>query len=571
MGAKRMMSLKLSISAATVATLLVTPALAGRGSEGTVNILYWQAASTMNPYLVAAAKDLSPASLVLEPLAKYDENGKLIPWLAQEIPTIENGGVSADFKSITWKLKPGLKWSDGTPVTAKDVVFTANYCMNPKAGCAALNQFDGVDKVEAPDDLTARVEFNSPRPVPYGPFVSALSPIIQAKQFADCQGEKVPTCTEANFRPIGTGPYIIASFKPNDSIQFKLNPHYRDSDKPHFAEVNWKGGGDAAAAARAVLQTGEYDYAWNMAVAPDVLKKMEAEGKGRLLFSWGPVVESLWLNLTDPSSDLSVEERSTLKRPNPILGDIRVRKALSMAMDRAVLNKIIAERAGRPTCDVIATPKNFAADNTGCLKPDMAGANQLLDEAGWKPGLSGIRQKGDKKLKLIFTTSTSPIRQQSQEILKQWWREIGVDVELRNLSGSVFFGSDPSSPDTYVKSYHDIAEFTFNSTIDPASVMARYTCEKAPKPGAWQGSNVPRYCDKRYDELVVELGHTGNYEKRGEIVKQLNNMLTVDSYTILPIAWTANVDATSNTLLGPIMNPWENSSVWNIQDWHRKK
>lgn len=549
----------------------VNPALAARGTDGTVNILSWQAPSTMNPYLSGGQKDYTAASLVLEPLAGYDQKGDLFPRLAKKIPTVENGGVSKDLKSITWKLKSGLTWSDGSPVTAKDVVFTAEYCMDPETGCAELGHFRDVDKVEELDDLTVKINFKEPMAVPYGPFVGAQTPIIEAKQFADCRGAKAPTCTEANFNPIGTGPFVIISFKPNDSIQLKANPNYRDPSKPHFAQVNFKGGGDSLAVARAVLQTGEYDYAWGLQLSPGVLKKMEEAGKGKLLLGFGAMVEALVMNLTDPSADLPPDERSTAKHPNPILSDVRVRKALSIALDRTTLTKIGYGFMGRPTCDWIPAPANFAADNTSCLKQDIPGAKRLLDEAGWRLAADGLREKNGKKLKLVFQTSTSAVRQDFQAIIKQWWHEIGVDVELKNANASVFFGSDPGSPDTFEKFYADVEMFAYvPSGLDFGSYVAMNSCNKAPRPASqWQGQNYARYCDKSYDALVAELDHTANYEQRGEIVKKLNTMLTMDSYTLVPLVWRAGVSATSNTLEA-VVPSWD-TSFWNVQDWSRKK
>ncbi|WP_247455668.1 peptide ABC transporter substrate-binding protein [Bradyrhizobium sp. 166] len=565
-----MLRLKAFLAAVVVATPVAALAGPGRGADGTVNILYWQAPSMMNPYLAGGDKEAEAASLVLEPLARADENAKLSPCLAVDIPTVENGGVSNELKSITWKLKPDLKWSDGTPVTAKDVVFTASYCMDAKAGCSSLDNFRSVDKVEAVDNLTIKVTFNETMPVPYGPFVSKWSPIIQAKQFADCLGEKAPTCTEANFNPIGTGPFVVTSFKPNDSIQLKANPHYRDPNKPAFADVNYKGGGDALGAARAVLQTGEYDFGWNTIVAPDVLKKMAEAGKGTLLAQFGSLVEILVMNLTDPSPSLPLDERSTAKYPNPILSDSRVRKALSIAIDRATLAKIGYDFMGQPTCDFIPAPAHFAAGNTDCLKQDIKGAQKLLDEAGWRRGPDGIRERDSKKLKLTYQTSTNAVRQQLQAIIKQWWREIGVDVELRNINASVFFSSDPGNPDTYQKFYADVEMFSFSSGIEPSASVASNTCDKAPRAtNQWRSANYARYCDKDYDALVTQLDQTDDIEKRGEIVKKLNNMLTVDSNTYVPLVRRASPMAISNKLGGFIIG-WD-STFSNIQDWYRKK
>lgn len=560
------------VAASTIAVLSATSALAAQGGDGTVNILYWQAPSIMNPYLSGGAKDWEAASLVLEPLADYDENGKLFPRLARDIPTTANGGISEDFRSITWQLKPGLKWSDGSPVTAADAVFTANYCMDPQSGCAQLAQFQDVDKVEAPDDLTVKIIFKKPMPVPYGPLVTDQSPIIQKKQFANCLGVNAPTCTEANFNPIGTGPFAVVSFKPNDAIELTANLNYRDPDKPHFAKVNLKGGGDALAAARAVLQTGEYDYAWNLLLPPDVLKKMENAGKGKVSVAFGPLVEQLAMNLTDPSPDLPPDERSTAKHSNPILGDVRVRKALSMAIDRAAMTTIGFGFMGKPTCDRIPAPENFAAGDISCLTQDIQGAKSLLDEAGWKPGSDGIRVKDERRLKLVFQTSTNPVRQQFQTIIKQWWNQIGVDVELKNINSSVFFGSDPGSPDTFQKFYADVEMYLdFFNGNDPGSFVALNVCSNIPGPAnQWQSQNTPRYCNKDYDSLVDKLSDTNDYQKRGEIIKKLNTMLTTNSYAYVPLVWRSAVSAVSNSMGGFVANPW-GSSLWNAQDWHRVK
>ena len=154
----------------TAGALLVSgTAAAERGRDGHVNIVYWQAPSILNPYLSGGTKDVEAASMILEPLARFDESGNLVPWLAASVPTVANGGVSADLMTITWTLRDGLLWSDGSSVTAADVVFTAEYCRDPAGGCAQLAKFDDVTAVRAVDDLTVEVTFGVPKPYPYGP------------------------------------------------------------------------------------------------------------------------------------------------------------------------------------------------------------------------------------------------------------------------------------------------------------------------------------------------------------------------------------------------------------------
>ena len=567
------MTLKTLLMGAVASVALAPAAFAERGADGEVSIIYWQAPSILNPYLSGGTKDIESASLVVEPLARYDETGALTAWLAEEIPTVGNGGVSEDLTSITWKIAPGILWSDGSPVTSADVKFTAEYCMNPEGGCAQAAFFDGVESVDVLDDLTVKVTFSSPKPNPYGPFVGGQAPIIQAAQFADCLGAKAPECTEANFNPIGTGPFVVDDFRPNDVIQYSANPNYRDPAKPAFAKVTFKGGGDATAAGRSVLETGEFDYAWNLQLAPDVIARMQEAGKGVAIAGFGPLVERLEMNLTNPSPDLPAETRSTVAEPHPFLSDIAVRKALSMAIDRALLVEIGYGQAGKVTCDLVPSPDAFSAKNDFCKTQDIAGANALLDEAGWVDSNgNGIRDKDGVELNILYQTSTNAVRQDFQALIKQWWGEIGVETELRNLNASVFFGGDPGSPDTFQKFYADVEMYanTFNGT-DPQQYLAQYRCGNEPKPSSqWQGENINRFCDPEYDALIDELARTGDIAQRADIAIKMNNMLTKDSYTIVPLVHRGRVSAHASSLGGVKLNVWD-SELWNVADWYRMK
>ena len=556
-----------------VATLAMAPAaFAERGADGQVNVILWQAPSTMNPYLSSGTKDIIASSMSLEPLANFDPTGKVVTRLAAEVPSLENGGIAEDLRSVTWKLQPGLKWSDGSALTAADVVFTANYCMDPKGGCAQLAKFEGIEKVEAVDDLTVKVSFTAPRPDPFSAFVGGQSPILQKAQFEKCIGEAAPTCTEQNFNPIGTGPFKVVEFRTNDVISYAANGEYRDPAKPAFATLTIKGGGDAAAAARSVLETGEFDYAWNTQLAPDVIQGMEAKGLGKVSAAFGTLVERLHVNLTDPSPDLAEGERSTLKHPNPILSDAKVRKALSIAIDRGLLAEIGYGQAGKPTCNLVPAPESWASDNTGCLTQDMDGARKLLDEAGWVPGSDGIREKDGKRLKLVFQTSVNAVRQDFQALIKQWWQEIGVETELKIIDGSVFFGSDAGSPDTMQRFYADIemyANFFEGNNAEP--YLAKNTCDKAPGPdNQWQGENTSRHCDPEYDKLVDQLGAIVDPAERGAMGKRMNDMVTKDSDAIIPLIYRGTASAHANSLGGVQLNAWD-TELWNVADWHRVK
>jgi peptide/nickel transport system substrate-binding protein len=566
------MKLRTALLGAAACIAFAPAAFAERGTDGNVKVLYSQAVSIMNAYLSSGTKDVEVGSLVLEPLAGFDENGAVFPRLAAEIPSLENGGISEDQTSITWKLKEGILWSDGTPFTADDVVFTAEYCMHPEGGCAQLARYEGVKTVEAIDPLTVKVTFTGPKPNPFTAFVGGTSPILQKAQFANCLGAAAPTCTEANFNPIGTGPFRVTEFKVNDTVELEANPNYRDPAKPAFATLSVKGGGDAASAARAVMETGEFDYAWNTQINPELQAQMAAGGKGQFVNGFGTLVERIEMNMTDPSPNLPEGERSTAKHPHPILSDLRVRKALSMAIDRNLLVEIGYGESGRPTCNLVPAPAIYASPNTDCLVQDMEGAKALLDEAGWTVGADGIREKDGKKLKLLYQTSVNPVRQDFQALIKGWWNELGVDVELKSVDAGVFFGGDPGSPDTFQKFYADVEMYANNfDGTDPEPYVAQYTCDKAPRPETqWQGENINRFCDPAYDALVAELIQTREEAKRAEIIIRLNEMLTKDTYTIVPLVDRGRLSAHSNTLGGVVLNVWD-TEMWNAQDWYRIK
>ena len=563
---------KLAIAAIAVA-ILSTSALAERGRDGHLKILYWQAVSTVNPYLSGGTKDIEAASLVLEPLARYDETGTIVPALATDIPTVENGGVAADLMSITWPLRQDITWSDGTPFTAADVVFSAEYCLNEEMGCNALSSFTDVTGVEALDDHTVKIHFGVAKPFPYGPFVGSNAPILQKAQFENCTGARAQTCTEQNFGPIGTGPFKVDEFRANDVIVLSANERYREPDKPAFAAVILKGGGDATSAARAVLATGEFDYAWNLQVEPEVLEQMVTNGKGTVVAGFGTMVERLVVNQTNNDPALGVERRSLYldgANPHPFLSDPAVRRALSLAIDRQILVDSGYGAAGRVSCNILPAPAVYASvANDACMTPSIEEANRILDEAGWLAGDDGVREKDGVRLSILYQTSTNSVRQGTQALVKQMWKEIGVETELRNIDAAVFFGGDPSSPDTYLKFYADIQMYTNNfDGIDPEAYMANWTCSEIPAPEKqWLGGNIPRVCDAEYEALSARMAVTASLDERAVIARQMNDILVQNHY-VIPLIWRAKISAHANTLKGVRMNPWD-SELWNAADWHR--
>jgi peptide/nickel transport system substrate-binding protein len=562
--------LRSTLLSTTLLSLTAGAALAERGADGRLDVLYWQAVSILNPYLSSGTKDLHGASVVLEPFARYEPDGTLVPLLVTGIPTVENGGVSADLTSITWTIAPGLLWSDGTPLTAEDAVFTWQYCMADGSGCGQAASFADVAAVEALDAQTVRVTFTGPKPFPYGPFVSAFSPILQKAQFADCLGPAATACSDQNFAPIGTGPFRVTEFSPNDVAVFEANPNYRDPAKPAFGTLVLRGGGDAASAARAVFTTGEVDYAWNLLVPPDVLAQAEADGKGVLETAFGTTVEFLTLNLTNPDPALGALRSTVEGGPHPFLADPAVQRALSLAVDRDLIVEASYGATGRPTCNLAAAPEVYASTaNDWCLVQDLAEANRLLDAAGWLPGPDGVRAKDGVRMSVSYSTTTNAVRQDTQVLIKSMWEAIGVETTLRNIDGGVFFGGGSDNPDSVWAFGDDILMYADNFTgTDPEPFMASRVCDLIPTPGNnWSGNNIGRFCDAEYDALAAELSATAALAERGRIVKAQNDLLIARG-GIVPLVHRANVSGRAKTLEGVRMNAWD-SELWNIADWTR--
>ena len=554
----------------------VTAASSGAGEGGTVTLLYWQAASTLNPYLSGGWKDRDAGSVILEPLAEFDDQGVLVPALATEIPTVANGGVAEDLKSITWELLEGVLWSDGTPLTSDDVVFSWEYCSHPDTGCANAGSYEGVTSVEAVDDLTVTVSFAEATPFPYVPFVSNSLPVIQRAQFGNCVGAASAECTDQNFAPIGTGPFKIESFTTNDTAVYVINENYRGipEGEPYFGRVVIKGGGDAPAAARSVLELGEADYAWNLQVEPEILSGMLAAGKGKVVSAFSTMVERLMVNQTNPDPALGDDRSEYMDggNPHPFLTDPVVGRALSIAIDRQTLVDVGYGDAGRSTCNVWpAPPAQNSSANDECLTQDIDLANQLLDDAGYADtDGDGVRESPDGvPLRILYQTSTNTVRQATQELIKQDWAKIGVETELRNIDASVFFGGDPASPDTYGKFYADVEMYTNGAAgVDSQSYMGSWTTPNiSGQDTTWQGSNVQRFQSDEYDALHAELTQTADMDRRNEITIQLND-LVVGNYSIIPLIHRGSVSAVTNSLTGHKLNPWD-AELWNIGEWAR--
>ena len=535
-----------------------------RGGGGALKVLWWQGATLLNPHFAVGTKDQDGSRIFYEPLAGWDPDGNLVPALAAEIPSLENGGLAKDGLSVTWKLKQGVKWHDGKPFTADDCVFNWEYSSDPATAATTIGSYKDV-KVTKVDDHTIRVEFERPTPFWADAFVGVNGMIIPKHVFEPYKGAKSREAP-ANLAPVGTGPYLYVGFNPGDLVQGKINPNYHMENRPYFDTIEMKGGGDAVSAARAVLQTGEDDFAWNQQVEDEILKRLEAGGKGHAEITLSGNIEHIGLNNTDPWKDVD-GERSSLKSKHPFLTDPAVRQALNLLVDRASVHKYIYGRTGFDTANFVNNPERFASSNTH-YEFSIDKAVKLLDDAGWKPGSDGVRAKNGVKLKVVFQTSINAPRQKTQEIVKQACQKAGISVEIKTVTASVFFSSDVANPDTFPHFYCDLQMFTTTMTQpDPGVFMRQFlSAEAAAKANKWQGKNITRWQNSEYDKLYHDAENELDPVKRAALFIAMNN-LVIKNIVVIPVVTRPGVSSVSNKLHA-VVSGWD-SNFWALQDWYR--
>jgi len=536
-----------------------------RGGGGALKLLWWQGATLLNPHFATGTKDQEGARIFYEPLAAWDPDGNLVPILAAEIPSLANGGLSKDGTTVIWKLKRGATWHDGKPFTADDCVFNWEYSSDPETAAVTVGTYKDC-KVEKIDSHTVKVTFKKPTPFWADPFVGTRGMLIPKHLFADYKGAKSRDAP-ANLKPVGTGPYKFVDFKPGDMVRGAINTSYHFDNRPFFDTIEMKGGGDAVSAARAVIQTGEFDYAWNMQVEDEILKRLEAGGRGKVTITPGGNIEFIVLNMADPWTEVE-GERAHPKSRHPILSDPAVRQALNLLVDRGAVQEFIYGRTGVATANFLNNPERFRS-KTMKWEFNVDKASAVLEAAGWKKGSDGVREKGGKKLKLVFQTSINAPRQKTQAIIKQAAQKAGVDLELKSITSSIYFSSDVGNPDTYTKFFCDVEMYTTTMTQPDAELFMNQfvSWEFSTKENKWQGRNVARWKNDEYDKAFRSAENELDPVKRAALFIRMNDLICSDP-VVIPVVYRPRVAAVASKLYAPLSG-WDND-LWNLKDWFRE-
>ena len=537
-----------------------------RGAAGELRILWWQAPTVLNPHLNGDAG----TQFVLEPLLAYAPDSSIVPVLLQETPTVANGLLAEDFSTVTLVLQEGLLWSDGTPVTARDIEFTWQWITTPTNSSTSFNQWSAISSIEVVDDLTAKATFSAPAVNWYDPFTNDLiGALLPAHAFDDDPANANDAFQTA---PIGTGPYVLESFTPNDQGVYVVNENYREPNKPYFSRIVVKGGGDAVAAGRAVLQTGDFDWAWNIQADPDVLADLENGSRfGYLFQTTGVTREALYLNFSDPETEVD-GQRSHRDQPHPILSDIAVREAIALGVDRALI-------AGELYGDAELVPSNnltgieyYDSPNTSWeFNPEKAA--QVLDDAGWT--LDGeTRSKDGVELSLDLIASVNPVRQKTQAIIQQNLKNIGIKLEIPQIDSTVFFDSTAGNDQSLYKMYFDIGLWSSGpNTKIPVTWMSNWyagpdDANISQQENNWQGYNVQRWRNADYDAAFEALRTSATEDEAQQLLWEMND-LTINDYAVIPLVLRPFYTAISNRLElrnQAFDNPFS-GYFWNIENW----
>jgi len=546
-------------SSAAPAPTVAPSSTAGPKRGGQVTMAVWQSPITLNALLGTQTVMHEVLAFIVEGFTKVMPDGSRVPNLAKEVPTPQNGGVSADGKTITYKLKEGIKWSDGTPLTCADFQFTLEAIMTPGVGVVSTTGYNQLDKIECPDPNTVVLKFKEF----YAPYLTLFSDFVLPKHYA---GDPKDMKNWAyNRKPLGTGPFKLDEWVADSYVTFSRNPNYREKDKPYLDQVVIRIVPSSEVAMQ-LLASGEVDIMWNNTEADyPQLEKMSGVKISDPLQIGG---ERLFLNLAEN------KDPSDPKKPHLILSDVKVRQAIEYGINKQrIIDKLLYGKAKPGTSELNAgffdckiTPRPY----------DPEKAKQLLTEAGWVPGSDGIRvAKGAKvapdgtRLRLKYsTTSGNKLREDSQVLIVEDMKAIGVELYIENAPSSVVIGTwDGASPRR--RGNFDIIMYTTNAGIDPHSQMTNlFASWMIPHEGNKGGLNYTRFSDPKVDELLQAAAKEPDMNKRKDLYCQVAK-IGQEATNMIYLYQRLDLDSYRDRLQGWVPNAWDNNG-WNAEDWWLK-
>lgn len=540
-----------------------------RGAGGELKLIQWQAPTQLSPHVSSGVKDYLAALPVVEPLIHYLTDARMVPNLITRVPSVENGLLNEDLTEVTIELLPDLLWSDGEPVTSADVEFTINWVLDKENASSSYSQFETIDHVEIIDDKTIKVVFANPNPFWMNPFAGTSTGYLYPKHILEGGKEAHDAFLSA---PIGTGPYKIESFSANDEVRYVINENYREPNKPFFSSIYLKGGGDPAAAARAVIQTGEYDFAWYLQTEISVLTEMESDDSpGRVIPYSAATVERIHFQFADPRTEVNGQP-AEMNTPNPRLADKAVREAIGTAINRQlIVDEFYGDDMSVAVNIVQGDPLTYSQNTSYSYDPDKA--NKILDDAGWVLN-DGVREKDGVKLDLTYATETNALSQKTQAVVKANLEEIGIQVQLESIDPGMFYDASAGNTLNLNHFYWDMDMWkSVPPSPRPITFMNNwYSGENldniSQESNGWSAGNTQRYISEDFDSLYLAALEETDPEALADLFIQMNDHL-IENFVIVPLVVVGTPRGMSKRLreenisLAPFSYDY-----WNIANWN---
>lgn len=524
---------------------------------GIADFLLYEDPDSLNPWVGSTSIALQVSSAIMDGLTYNDPDGSFQPALAAELPTLENGGVSEDLSTITWKLKPDLLWSDGEPITSDDIVFTWEAVRDAANGSAFASEFEFITGIEAPDPLTAVVsysDFNAGY-LDQFPYLLPRHAAGPAEDMANW---------EFNRNPVGAGPFKLQEWAPGEYLMTVRNENYREEGKPYLDGINFLVvPAEEARTARMIEGDGDV-MLW---AGDEAEEQIEAAGAGMGRIAPGIWVVQMWFNLSNPFDD-----DPSVTPPHPILGDHRVREAITLAVNRTRITQELFE--GR----VFDIESPFAVGWLACeVEPfvyDPEAAKTLLEEAGWRDedgdgireayGVEGVEDGTPLSLMMNGYTGYSPL-ELIELAIQEDLKAVGIDTRLENQEFAVIFGTwDDGSP--RLLGDYDLLVFDGGWFAEPgADIYEDFGADNVPSAENPGGRNITRWVRDDVGAWIDEANKSPDTEFRRENFCNVANALREDIATF-PILQFSEGSVYSNRIHGFTVSTWE-YGAWDSENW----
>ncbi len=542
------------------------PVVPTAGGGGTVSLIIPEEPTTLNYYASDAAivRQVADATSMTG-LDTVNEKGEFVPVLADGLPTEANAGLSADHLSVTWKLLPGLKWSDGQPITSDDIKFTWEVLSNPKAG--VLSGTGGVSlikAIETPDELTVVVKYSEPYAGYLAQFAFGLLP-----RHATGKPEEM-SAWAWNRKPVGAGPFVVSEWVSGESITLERNPNYFQVGKPGLDKLIFRIVPEPAAQLALMMQGETQVQLWPG--IDDVAEYAKTVGDK----AHEVLVPGVWNMAIDFNMSKPFDKDPGATPPHPILGDLRVRQAIAHAIDYDTLIKDVLRNTVKPSTNPFAYGW-YQCDLPRAYPFDVEKAKQLLDEAGWVAGADGIRvAKGAKyaadgtrlSLELQGYTNYEPL-QRTEEFIVENLKAVGVEARIQNYDFSIIFGSYSDNSPRMIGDF-DMLIFDRSFTVEPqGAVEDTYTSTNIPSPANPTGGNTRRWVNPDGDAAIKAAASTFDLAVRKAAYCKLGDLVTKDVAQIFTYVFQDGYGF-ANNLEGYTVSTW-GSMVWDVQNWKYSK